>query len=74
MVALVWRAIKGRSLRDGRSFVPLAWNLRTDLASRQLFLQMEDGLLSEQDQESPFTGHVVCVFQHIDFIEHLIND
>ena len=53
-------------------FVPLAWNLRTDLASRQLFLQMEDGLLSEQDQELPFTGHVVCVFQHIDFIEHLI--
>ena len=33
---------------------------------------MEDGLLSEQDQELPFTGHVVCVFQHIDFIEHLI--
>ena len=29
-------------------------------------------MLSEQDQELPFTGHVVCVFQHIDFIEHLI--
>ena len=71
IVALLLCAIKGKSLRDG-CFLPLAWNLRTDLASRQLFLQMEDGLLSEQDQELPFTGHVVCVFQHIDFIEHLI--
>lgn len=29
-------------------------------------------MLAEQDQELPFTRHVVCAYQHIDFIEYLI--
>ena len=28
--------------------------------------------MAEQDQELPFSRHVVCAFQHIDFIEYLI--
>lgn len=53
-------------------FVPPAWNLRTDLAGCLPFLQTEDGLLSEQDQELPFAGHIVRTLQHVDWIEHLI--
>lgn len=51
---------------------PPVRNLRTDVVGRALFLQLEDGLLAEQDQELPFSRHVVCAFQHIDFIEYLI--
>ena len=70
MIALFWRAIKGRSLRDGR-ILPLARNLRTDLTGDLLFLQLEDGLLTEQNQERHF---LACCqpLQHTDWIEHPI--
>ena len=54
------------------AFLPLARNLRTDLTGSLLFLQLEDGLLTEQNQELPLPGHVVSPLQHTDWIEHPI--
>ncbi len=34
------------------AFLPLARNLRTDLTGSLLFLQLEDGLLTEQNQDA----------------------
>ena len=54
------------------AFLPLARNLRTDLTGSLLFLQLEDGLLTEQNKELPLPGHVVSPLQHTDWIEHPI--
>ena len=58
IVALFLYAIKGKP-KVGLSvavFLPLARNLRTVLA---FGLYLADGLLSEIDEELPFSGHVV---------------
>ncbi len=52
------------------AFLPLARNLRTDLTGSLLFLQLEDGLLTEQNQE-PLPG-MLSALQHTDWIEHPI--
>ncbi len=57
-------------VRDG-CILPLARNLRTDLTGSLLFLQLEDGLLTEQNQDAT-SGHVVSPLQHTDWIEHPI--
>ncbi len=53
------------------AFLPLARNLRTDLTDLR-FLQLEDGLLTEQNQERHFPG-MLSALQHTDWIEHPIG-
>ena len=37
-----------------------------------IFLHVQDGLLTEEDEKLPFAGHVVSALQHLHFVENLV--
>ena len=49
--------------------LPLAWNLGT---VRAFGLQIQNCLLTEKDEQLPFGWHVVSIFEHFYFVQHLV--
>ena len=40
--------------------------------SRELFNHIQDNLLSKENEQLPFGRHIVCMFQHFNFVENRI--
>ena len=65
-VAVLLCAIKGIAANAVAGLLPLVWNLRT--VSGFAVLQVQNRLLTKEDEKLPFAQHRVSLRQHFDFI------